>query len=202
MVCPSQNVLKNPSTYGTYGGSDIGGIGGGTRTMIETKDLYFSHPRECSIYIGCDEFGNMSVLECLNGTHFSPYYQSCVHASIAQCKKYATIDQTPINISLRLLIMNNSLKNFDLELFNNSNETILEESFLSGGGGSGVSAVASNNNESVGQSAASETMNDHEEQPVETASIVLDSRSLSEDILINNKTLVSNLSNVTNQTQV
>lgn len=120
MVCPSQNLLKT--------GTGVGG--GDTRTMIETKDLYFSHPRECSVYIGCDEFGNMSVLECLNGTHFSPYYQSCVHASIAQCKKYPTIDQTPINISLRLLIMNNSLRNFDLELFNNSNETILEENYL------------------------------------------------------------------------
>jgi hypothetical protein len=120
MVCPSQNLLKT--------GTGVGG--GDTRTMIETKDLYFSHPRECSVYIGCDEFGNMSVLECLNGTHFSPYYQSCVHASIAQCKKYPTIDQTPINISLRLLIMNNSLRNFDLELFNNSNETILEENYM------------------------------------------------------------------------
>lgn len=134
MVCPSQNVLKSSSSsFAVYGRSSGGSSGGsGPQTMIETKDLYFSHPRECSIYIGCDEYGNMSVLECLNGTHFSPYYQSCVHASIAQCRKYATIDQTPINISLRLLIMNNSLKNFDLELFNNSNETILEESFLNG----------------------------------------------------------------------
>lgn len=129
MVCPSQNLLKS-STH---------------MVSVETKDLYFSHPRECSIYIGCDESGNMSVLECLNGTHFSPYYQSCVHSSIAQCKKYNTIDQTPINISLRLLIMNNSLKNFDLELFNNSNETILEETYLNGGGSSGVSGEISAN---------------------------------------------------------
>lgn len=186
MVCPSQSLLKSSSSYAGYDGRNSDGSG----ALIETKDLYFSHPRECSIYIGCDEFGNMSVLECLNGTHFSPYYQSCVHASIAQCKKYATIDQTPINISLRLLIMNNSLRNFDLELFNNSNETILEESYLGGNENNEDDTSSSSVSPSAAGLMASDDKSDDQ------SSYFIETRALN-----TNQTLITS-SNLTNSTQL
>ena len=58
---------------------------------LETRDVYFSHPSECHLYITCDSQGNMSILKCFNGTHFSPYYQSCVHPSVVNCKKYPMV---------------------------------------------------------------------------------------------------------------
>jgi hypothetical protein len=67
---------------------------------FELKDIYFSHPNKCNVYIECDKNGNMTEYECKNGTHFSPTYQSCVHPSVANCKKYPNIDETLLNARL------------------------------------------------------------------------------------------------------
>ncbi|CAF0832187.1 unnamed protein product [Brachionus calyciflorus] len=93
MVCPAQHLSKN-----------------GEQPSMETRDLYFSHPSECHLYITCDQQGNMSILECYNGTHFSPYYQSCVHPSVANCKKYNTMDETSANLSLKNLLFDSRVK--------------------------------------------------------------------------------------------
>lgn len=98
---------------------------------LEMKDLYFSHPKDCNSYLSCDLSGNMSVLECLNGTHFSPYYQSCVHPSVANCKKYQIMDDTPLNFSLKSLLLNNlnekSDKNFSSPITNPITSTRSDE---------------------------------------------------------------------------
>lgn len=86
MVCPSQQSIKQ-SVQGSL--------------SLELKDLYFSHPRECGIYFECDIYGNMTVLECANGTHFSPVYQTCVHPSIANCRKLIIMDESPVNSSIK-----------------------------------------------------------------------------------------------------
>lgn len=97
MVCPSQSAINE-------------------ELSLETRDLYFSHPKECGVYLGCDQYGNMTVLECLNGTHFSPYYQSCVHPFVANCHKYHTMDDTPISVSLRVLLLRNRYQQKEIDV--------------------------------------------------------------------------------------
>ena len=75
-------------------------IHSGEQTLAyDMKEIYFSHPKECDVYLKCNKNANMTRLECPPGTHFSPYYQSCVHPSIANCKKYLIMDDSPIQPS-------------------------------------------------------------------------------------------------------
>lgn len=84
---------------------------------LELKDLYFSHPKDCNLYIVCDNQGNITTLECTNGLHFSPFYQSCVHPSIANCKKSLIMDDSPLGKT-----PSTKLKYLDMDL--NQEQTI------------------------------------------------------------------------------
>lgn len=91
MVCPNKQAESNE------------------QPSLETRDVYFSHPSECHLYVTCDIQGNMSILECFNGTHFSPYYQSCVHPSVVNCKKYPMVRDQTIYL-LKSLLMEAKIK--------------------------------------------------------------------------------------------
>lgn len=82
---------------------------------LETRDIYFSHPSECHLYVTCDNQGNISILECFNGTHFSSHYQSCVHPSVVNCKKYPMIKAQTI-YTLKSLLTEPKIKSVFLNV--------------------------------------------------------------------------------------
>lgn len=76
-------MLKGPSVS-----LDKVGYSGSSFTLLEYKDLYFSHPNSCILYLECNNLGDIKTFKCSNQTYFSPFYQMCVHPSIANCFKY------------------------------------------------------------------------------------------------------------------
>ena len=93
MICPIKQQLKSNE-----------------QPSMETRDLYYAHPSECHLYVTCDLQGSFYMLECYNGTHFSPHYQSCVHPSVANCKKHQTMDETQMSFSLKSLLVDSRVK--------------------------------------------------------------------------------------------
>lgn len=107
MICPIKQQLKLNE-----------------QPSLETRDLYYAHPSECHLYITCDTQGSFFMLECFNGTHFSPHYQSCVHPSVANCKKHHTMDETQTSYSLKSLLVDSQVKLGFLKEVTNANDTI------------------------------------------------------------------------------
>ena len=84
----------------------------------ELKDIYYKHPTKCNLFIECDK-GNMTILECPTGTHFSPVYQSCVHPSISNCN--------PLFVSSSSTTPINQLSNFDNDEMSNTNKSLTSQ---------------------------------------------------------------------------
>jgi hypothetical protein len=109
MICPSYNKMR-PNEQQLL--------------QLDQKNIYFSHPKECNLYLSCSKMGNLTTLECAEGTHFSPYYQSCVHPSIANCKKFTLMDESKLIVGR--LVRRKHFHRQNSQLFINNKHSILK----------------------------------------------------------------------------
>jgi hypothetical protein len=79
-------------------------------SLLEYKDLYFSHPTSCYLYLECNNLGEVKTYKCSNQTYFSPFYQMCVHPSIANCFKHYPLSSNLFPYLQNLYTLNNSVE--------------------------------------------------------------------------------------------
>jgi hypothetical protein len=77
-------------------------------SLLEYKDLYFSHPTSCYLYLECNNMGEVKTYKCSNQTYFSPFYQMCVHPSIANCFKHFPLSSNLFPYLQNLYTINNN----------------------------------------------------------------------------------------------
>ena len=79
-------------------------------SLLEYKDLYFSHPTSCYLYLECNNLGEVKTYKCSNQTYFSPFYQMCVHPSIANCFKHYPLSSNLFPYLQNLYTLNKSVE--------------------------------------------------------------------------------------------
>ena len=84
-------------------------------SLLEYKDLYFSHPTSCYLYLECNEHGNVKTFKCSNQTYFSPFYQMCVHPSIANCFKHYPLSSNLFPYLTSIYALNKSNENAETD---------------------------------------------------------------------------------------
>jgi hypothetical protein len=122
----------------------------------ELKDIYYKHPTKCNLFIECDK-ENMTILECPNGTHFSPIYQSCVHPTLSNCNPlFSSSLSSSTSISQLSNFDNDEMPNVDKSIASQTN-TKLDDSI-----NFNASFEASYSNEDLNESNQEDDYNEDE----------------------------------------